>query len=151
MKCPKCSFNESKVNDSRASDDFKTIRRRRECISCGFRFTTYEKIEVIPLMITKKNNLRQPYNRDKILVGMIKACEKRPVSREQIETAIDEIESSLASTMKEEIKSQEIGELVMEKLKQLDKVAYVRYASVYKNFSDLTEFKKAIGELQKKL
>lgn len=145
MKCPFCSHQESKVIDSRPTED-NTIRRRRECIKCKGRFTTYEKIESSPIMVIKKDNTRQAFDRDKIINGMIKSCEKRPVSREDIENAVDKIEKKIQNTMKKEISSREIGEMVMEELKNLDEVSYVRFASVYREFKDLQSF---VDELEK--
>jgi transcriptional repressor NrdR len=148
MKCPFCSSLESKVIDSRPTDDGHVIRRRRECINCRQRFTTYEKIEEIPMIIVKKNGMRESYNRMKVLNGIIRACEKRPVSMDQMEALIDQIESKLHSSMEKEIQSEWIGELVMSGLKDLDEVAYVRFASVYRQFKDINTF---INELTKLL
>ena len=145
MKCPFCSHQESKVIDSRPTED-NTIRRRRECIKCKGRFTTYEKIESSPIMVIKKDDTRQAFDRDKIINGMIKSCEKRPVSREDIEKAVDRIEKKIQNTMKKEVSSREIGEMVMEELKNLDEVSYVRFASVYREFKDLQSF---VDELEK--
>lgn len=145
MKCPFCSHQESKVIDSRPTED-NTIRRRRECIKCKGRFTTYEKIESSPIMVIKKDDTRQAFDRDKIINGMIKSCEKRPVSREDIENAVDKIEKKIQNTMKKEISSRGIGEMVMEELKNLDEVSYVRFASVYREFKDLQSF---VDELEK--
>lgn len=145
MKCPFCSHQESKVIDSRPTED-NTIRRRRECIKCKGRFTTYEKIESSPIMVIKKDDTRQAFDRDKIINGMIKSCEKRPVSREDIENAVDRIEKKIQNTMKKEVSSREIGEMVMEELKNLDEVSYVRFASVYREFKDLQSF---VDELEK--
>lgn len=145
MKCPFCSHQESKVIDSRPTED-NTIRRRRECIKCKGRFTTYEKIESSPIMVIKKDDTRQAFDRDKIINGMIKSCEKRPVSREDIENAVDKIEKKIQNTMKKEISSRGIGEMVMEELKILDEVSYVRFASVYREFKDLQSF---VDELEK--
>lgn len=145
MKCPFCSHQESKVIDSRPTED-NTIRRRRECIKCKGRFTTYEKIESSPIMVIKKDATRQAFDRDKIINGMIKSCEKRPVSREDIENAVDRIEKKIQNTMKKEVSSREIGEMVMEELKNLDEVSYVRFASVYREFKDLQSF---VDELEK--
>ncbi|NLK43082.1 MAG: transcriptional repressor NrdR [Tissierellia bacterium] len=140
MRCPFCSFHESKVVDSRSTEEGQAIRRRRECISCGKRFTTYEKIEEIPLMVIKKDGNRQTFDRNKILNGIIKACEKRPVSMEKIERMVDEIEKSLYNFMEKEVTSNYIGEKVMNKLKDVDDVAYVRFASVYRQFKDINSF-----------
>ena len=148
MKCPYCSSLESKVIDSRPTEDGHVIRRRRECIDCKQRFTTYEKVEEIPIIIVKKDGNRESYNRMKVLNGIIRACEKRPVSMEQMERLIDQIESKLHSSMEKEISSEFIGELVMNGLKDLDEVAYVRFASVYRQFKDINTF---IHELTKLL
>lgn len=146
MKCPYCDFYESKVIDSRPTDEGQAIRRRRECIKCNKRFTTYEKIEDIPLVVIKKDGNRQSYNRNKLLNGIIRACEKRPVSMKIIEDMVDEIEKSLFNSMEREITTDLIGELVMNRLKNTDEVAYVRFASVYRQFKDLNTF---MDELKK--
>lgn len=150
MKCPFCSYFESKVNDSRPTDEGQAIRRRRECIKCGKRFTTYEKIEEIPIIVVKKDGNRQSYDRNKLLNGIIKACEKRPVSMSTIEKIVDEIEKSLSNSLEREVTSVEIGEMIMDKLKEIDEVAYVRFASVYRQFKDVNSFmeelKKILGE-----
>lgn len=148
MKCPYCSSLDSKVVDSRPTDDGQVIRRRRECINCKQRITTYEKIEEIPIIIVKKDGNRESYNRMKVLNGIIRACEKRPVSMEQMERLIDQIEIRMHSSMEKEIHSELIGELVMSGLKDLDEVAYVRFASVYRQFKDINTF---INELTKLL
>ena len=140
MKCPYCSFAESKVIDSRPTEENNSIRRRRECIKCGKRFTTYEKLESVALVVIKKDQSRQPFNRNKVLKGIITACEKRPISIMQMEAIADDIESELSQSMDREIKSTVIGEMVMDKLRCLDEVAYVRFASVYKQFDDLSTF-----------
>ena len=140
MKCIYCGYNESKVVDSRATDDNTSIRRRRECLKCGKRFTTYEQIDTIPLLVIKNDGSRQPFDANKIRNGIIKACEKRPVSLMQINGIVEEIEKKLQNTMVQEIKSSDIGEMVMEKLKNIDEVSYVRFASVYKKFTDVTNF-----------
>jgi len=140
MKCPYCSSLDSKVIDSRPTEDGHVIRRRRECINCKQRFTTYEKIEEIPVIIVKKDGNRESYNRMKVLNGIIRACEKRPVSMEQMEQMIDDIEVKLHSSMDKEIPSEFVGELVMTGLKELDEVAYVRFASVYRQFKDINTF-----------
>ena len=145
MKCPYCGFVESKVIDSRPTDDSNSIRRRRECLKCQKRFTTYEKLESISLMVIKKDQSRQQYNREKVLKGIITACEKRPISLAQMEQIADDIESELYQNMTREVESGVIGEKVMERLKNLDEVAYVRFASVYKRFDDLHTF---MAELQ---
>lgn len=140
MRCPYCEYYESKVVDSRPTDEGQAIRRRRECISCGKRFTTYEKIEEIPIIIVKKDGNRQSYDRNKLLNGLIKACEKRPVSMNVIERAVDDIEKTLSNSLEKEITSVQIGELVMAKLKEIDEIAYVRFASVYRQFKDVNSF-----------
>lgn len=140
MKCPYCNFEESKVVDSRPTDEGYVIRRRRECIGCRKRFTTYEKIEETPLIVVKKDGTRETYNRSKLMNGIIRACEKRPVSIEQIDMVIDSIERSLHNSMEKEISTKYIGELLMAKLKELDEVAYVRFASVYRQFKDINTF-----------
>ncbi len=150
MKCPSCGNSESKVLDSRPSADNTSIRRRRECLACQKRFTTFETIENVTFVVVKKNGNREIFDRTKLVNGMIRACEKRPVSVKQIENAVNEIEAYLQSTMRNEVPSNEIGELVMEKLKALDEVAYVRFASVYRQFKDINTFmeelKKLLGE-----
>lgn len=140
MKCPYCSFIESKVIDSRPTEENNSIRRRRECLKCGKRFTTYEKLESVALVVIKKDESRQPFNRNKVLKGIITACEKRPISIVQMEKIADDIESELAQSMEREVKSTVIGEMVMDKIRLLDEVAYVRFASVYKQFEDLSTF-----------
>lgn len=147
MKCPFCSYFESKVIDSRPTDEGQAIRRRRECIKCGKRFTTYEKIEEIPLIVVKKDGIRQSYNRNKLLNGIIKACEKRPVSVSTIEGIVDDIEKNLYNSLQKEIKSEEIGEMVMNKLKDVDEVSYVRFASVYRQFKDLNSFMEELKKI----
>lgn len=138
MKCPFCDFYETKVIDSRPTDEGQAIRRRRECMKCRKRFTTYEKIEEIPLIVVKKDGNRQPYNRNKLLNGIIKACEKRPVPMNTIEQIVDDIEKTLYNSMEKEVTSNHIGEMVMNKLKDIDEVSYVRYASVYRQFKDIS-------------
>ena len=140
MRCPYCGFTESKVIDSRPTEDNNSRRRRRECLRCKKRFTTYEKIEAISIVVIKKDQSRQQYDRNKILKGVMTACEKRPVSLAQMEKVADDIESELYQSMDREIESAKIGEKVMEKLKELDEVAYVRFASVYKQFDDIHTF-----------
>ena len=153
MKCPFCSHNESKVVDSRPTDEGQAIRRRRECIACAKRFTTYEKIDEIPLIVVKKNGNRESYNKNKILNGVIKACEKRPVSSQDIEELGDGIEEQLYNTMAREITTEFIGSQGSEKIKELDEIAYVRFASVYREFKDINTFmdevKKILGEKSK--
>ena len=145
MKCPFCGYEESKVIDSRPTDEGEKIRRRRECISCASRFTTYEIIESVPIMIIKKDKSRESFNRDKLLKGMVRACEKRPVAIDSLEKIVDEIEAEIQNSLDREITSDKIGELVMDKLKDVDEVAYVRFASVYKRFDDIHTF---MNELQ---
>lgn len=149
MKCPFCSCQDDKVVDSRPADEGMTIRRRRECVKCGGRFTTYEKIEMVPLMVIKKDGTRQAFDRNKIMNGMVKACEKRPVSVSEIEALVDEIESTLYNSMKKEITSVEIGEIIMQQLKDLDEVAYVRFASVYRQFKDIDTFMEELKKIMK--
>lgn len=146
MKCPYCNSQDTKVVDSRPTDDGNVIRRRRECTSCGERITTYEKIEEIPIIVVKKNKNREQYNKNKILNGIIKACEKRPISMEQMEKMADEIEMRIHSSLEKEIPSDVIGQKVMDALKVIDGVAYVRFASVYRDFTDIDTF---MNELQK--
>jgi transcriptional repressor NrdR len=149
MRCPFCGFLESKVIDSRESKKGISIRRRRECLSCKRRFTTYEKIEEIPYMVVKKDGTRQPFDTQKLLRGMMKACEKRPIQISQLEEIIEEIESLLQERPDKEIGVAEIGELVQDRLKGLDKVAYVRFASVYREFGDVAEFRRELEDLMK--
>ncbi|MDY3031932.1 MAG: transcriptional regulator NrdR [Clostridia bacterium] len=147
MKCPYCGFAESKVIDSRPTEENNAIRRRRECLKCQKRFTTYEKLEAISLVVIKKDLSRQQYDRNKILKGIITACEKRPISLSQMEKVADDIEGELYQSMEREIESTRIGEKVMEKLKILDEVAYVRFASVYKRFDDIHTFMDELRDL----
>ncbi|WP_346895816.1 transcriptional regulator NrdR [Clostridium sp. UBA7503] len=147
MKCPYCNGEESKVVDSRATEDDGAIRRRRECLSCNKRYTTYEKIEDIQIFVIKRNLTRELFNRDKIVSGVIRACEKRPVSRLEIENLVNSIEKRLNNTMTSEIKSEEIGELILEKLRYMDEVAYIRFASVYRKFDDINSFIEEIKGL----
>lgn len=149
MKCPYCSYEESKVIDSRPTDDGERIRRRRECINCQKRFTTFEVIENLPLIVVKKDKSRQAFDRSKLLNGMLRACEKRPVSIETLEKAADEIESTLQNSLDREVTSQRIGELAMDKLKNIDEVAYVRFASVYRQFRDINTFMDELSKLLK--
>lgn len=145
MKCAFCGCLESKVVDSRQSDDGLKIRRRRECLNCGARFTTYEEIETVPLMVVKRDRSRQPFDRAKLLRSLLRACGKRPVSLETLEQLVASIEAHYANQMVKEINSTDIGELVMEKLREIDQVAYIRFASVYKEFKDIDSF---MAELQ---
>ncbi len=149
MKCPFCNAADTRVIDSRPADDNASIRRRRQCETCGKRFTTYEKLETMPLMIIKKDNTREPYNRAKIEAGIVTSCHKRPVSSAQIRGLIDEIENEIFSFEEKEIPSSVIGEKVMQKLKLVDEVAYVRFASVYREFKDVNTFVEEIGKLLK--
>ena len=148
MRCPYCGFLESKVIDSRQSKKGVSIRRRRECLSCQ-RFTTYERVEEIPYMVVKKDGSRQPFDSQKLLRGMMKACEKRPIQISQLEEIVEEVESILQERPDKEIGSSEIGQMVMERLKALDKVAYIRFASVYREFKDVVEFKHVLENLLK--
>ena len=148
MKCPFCGYTEDKVIDSRPTDEGTAIRRRRECLKCAKRFTTYEKIESTPIVVIKKDKTRQVFDRNRILNGLLKACDKRSVSVEQLESLIDEIESHIHNSFQREITSREIGEMVMEKLKKLDEVAYVRFASVYRQFKDIDTFMEELKKLQ---
>ncbi len=140
MKCPYCGFLDSKVVDSRPTSEGEAIKRRRECLDCMNRFTTYENIEDIPVMIIKKDGNIESYNRNKLINGIIKSCEKRPVSMDDIEGLVDDIERELSNLLDKEITSLEIGEMVMDRLKDLDEVSYVRFASVYKQFKDINSF-----------
>ena len=147
MKCPYCGYQESKVVDSRHSDDNMSIRRRRECLSCQKRFTTYETVESLPMIVVKKDNSRQAFDRNKILNGLVRACEKRPVSLSEMETVADEIEQIIQNSLDREVSSTYIGELVMERLKPLDEVAYVRFASVYRQFKDINSFMHELNKI----
>lgn len=150
MKCPFCGHFDSKVIDTRPTEEGSTIRRRRECLNCNKRFTTYEKIEQTPIMVVKKDGNRQVFDREKIINGMIKSCEKRPVSVVEIEHSADNIEKQIQNSMKKEISSLEIGEMVMRELKELDDVSYVRFASVYREFKDLQSFIDELESIVKK-
>jgi len=147
MKCPFCSHQEDKVVDSRGSGDGSSIRRRRECLSCGKRFTTYEQVEEQPLMVIKKDNRREPFDRHKLLAGLVKACEKRPVSMAALEEMVDELERELSQEFEREAPSSAIGERVMRRLHALDPVAYVRFASVYREFKDVEQFMQELKDL----
>ena len=149
MRCPFCGFLESKVIDSRESKAGISIRRRRACLSCKRRFTTYEKIEEIPYMVVKKDGTRQPFDSQKLLRGMMRACEKRPIQISQLEEVVEEVESLLQERPDKEIGVAEIGQLVMDRLRALDKVAYVRFASVYREFGDVAEFRRELEDLMK--
>ena len=147
MKCPFCGYEESKVVDSRPTEESASIRRRRECLSCQKRFTTYETIESVPLVIIKKDGSRQAFNKGKLLIGMVKACEKRPVPLATLENAVAEIEQQLLNSLEKEVSSTVVGEYVMEKLKKIDEVAYVRFASVYRQFKDINTFMSELNKL----
>lgn len=147
MKCPFCGFNESKVIDSRPADENNSIRRRRECLSCARRFTTYETVESLPVVVVKKDGSRQSFDREKVLGGMIRACEKRPVPLARLEKVAAEIEQELQNSMEREISTEVIGERVMENLRAIDQVAYVRFASVYRQFKDIHTFMAELSKL----
>ena len=147
MKCPYCGHPESKVIDSRPADENASIRRRRECLSCARRFTTYETVESLPIVVIKKDGSRQSFDRQKVLRGMIRACEKRPVALAELERIADEIEQELQNSMEREIRTEVIGEKVMERLRKVDQVAYVRFASVYRQFKDLDTFMAELNKL----
>ncbi len=148
MKCPKCGYTESKVVDSRPAEEGTSIRRRRECLSCQNRFTTYETVETLPLLVIKKDKTRQAFDKNKLLNGIIEACHKRPIPLEQMENIVSEVELELQNSLTHEVPSSKIGVLVMEKLKKLDDVAYVRFASVYREFKDLDTFMKELEKLK---
>ena len=150
MKCPFCGYEESKVIDSRPTDEGERIRRRRECLECGKRFTTYEMIESLPIVVIKKDGSRETFDRQKLLTGMLRACEKRPVSIEMLDHAISDIETVIQNSLDREVSSDKIGELVMEKLKEIDEVAYVRFASVYRQFKDINTFMNELNKLLSK-
>ena len=150
MRCLFCGHHEDKVVDSREGNEFDLIRRRRECLKCGRRFTTYERIEEIPLMVVKKDGRREPFDRKKILAGLIKACEKRRVTIDQLESLTDEIERKVFRQDQKEINSQMIGEMVMEQLPAIDEVAYVRFASVYREFRDINQFMQTLKQMLSK-
>ena len=147
MKCPYCGYKESRVVDSRPADEGNSIRRRRECLSCEKRFTTYETMESLPMVVIKKDGSRQTLDRSKILNGMIRACEKRPVPLAELEKLTDEIEQNLQNSLEREVSTEAIGEQVMEKLKGVDEVAYVRFASVYRQFKDINTFMSELNKL----
>ncbi len=149
MKCLYCNCTESKVVDSRAAEDDNAIRRRRECNGCGRRFTTYETIEITPVLVVKNNGTRESFNTEKVRNGIIKSCEKRPVSMTEIDGMVAEISKEVYNRMEGEISSKEIGEMVMERLKKVDEVAYVRYASVYRSFKDLSSFMAELKQMMK--
>ncbi len=149
MRCLFCGHLESKVIDSRSTEEGTTIRRRRECLECGKRFTTYEKIETIPMIVIKKDGIRETFDREKVLNGILRACEKRPVTLSDIEKLIDDIESKLYNMLEREVTSEKIGEMVMERLKTLDDIAYVRFASVYRQFKDVNSFMEELAKIIK--
>ncbi|KMJ55687.1 transcriptional regulator NrdR [Alkalihalophilus lindianensis] len=150
MRCPACQYNGTRVLDSRPSHEGRSIRRRRECESCSNRFTTFEMVEEVPLIVVKKDGTRQEFSRDKILRGLIRACEKRPVPLETLEQIVNEVERELRGKGKNEVNSEDVGELVMERLALIDDVAYVRFASVYRQFKDINVFIKELTELMNK-
>ena len=150
MKCPYCFHDETKVVDKRETEDLDTTRRRRECLKCEKRFTTYERVESLDLVVIKKDGRREAFDREKIKKGVIKACEKRPISYEQIDNFVDKLESDLRKLKTKEIQSNLIGEKIMNGLKRLDKIAYIRFASVYRSFADVTDFQKELKDLIKK-
>ena len=147
MKCPYCGYKESKVIDSRPAEEGSSIRRRRECLSCAKRFTTYETVESLPMVVIKKDGSRQSFDKRKVLNSMIRACEKRPVPFEVLEQKADEIEQTLQNSLEREVSTEYIGELVMDKLRAVDEVAYVRFASVYRQFKDIDTFMKELNKL----
>jgi transcriptional repressor NrdR len=149
MKCPYCGSNDTKVLDKRETEEDLVTRRRRECLKCQKRFTTYERVELADIMVIKKDKSRQTFNRDKLKNGIVKACEKRPVTPEQINSAVDRIEIKIRNMESTEVESTVLGDLVMRELKKLDKVAYIRFASVYREFEDIGEFAKEVKELNK--
>lgn len=149
MKCPYCGYEESKVIDSRPADEGERIRRRRECLKCGKRFTTHEVIETVPIIVVKRDKSREVFDRNKLTAGLLRACEKRPVSINQIEKMVDNIESQLQQSLDREVTSMQIGELTMEELKNVDEVAYVRFASVYRQFKDINTFMDELNKLLK--
>lgn len=150
MKCPFCGHQDSKVIDSRSSDGGNVIRRRRECLECKSRFTTFERYEQIPSVVIKRSGERVPYKREKIMVGLNKAFEKRPVSKQKVEELLESIEADLRAQGEREIKSSLIGMMILKRLKEIDEVAYLRFASVYKDFQDVSQFQQELGELMKK-
>jgi transcriptional repressor NrdR len=147
LKCPYCGFSESRVIDSRPTDEGERIRRRRECMKCGKRFTTYEVIENVPIVVIKKDKSRETFDRNKLLNGLLRACEKRPVSMDTLEHIVDEIENLLQNSLDREVSSQRIGTYAMEKLKNVDEVAYVRFASVYRQFKDINSFMDELSKI----
>ena len=150
MRCFYCGNIESKVVDSRSTEDGTAIRRRRECLSCGKRFTTYEKIESVPIVVIKKDSSRQPYDREKLQRGIMNACASRPVSLDMVDKILDDIEAAIHNSLEREVSSVKIGEMVMDRLREVDEVAYVRFASVYKKFQDIETFRQELEKMQKK-
>ncbi|ACQ53507.1 transcriptional regulator NrdR [Clostridium botulinum] len=150
MKCPYCAYGESKVVDSRSTEDGSSIRRRRECLKCNRRYTTYEKIETTPILVIKKNMSREYFDRNKMVNGLMKACQKRPVSRKQIEQIADEVERHISNEMLTEVNTDKIGQIIMKNLKKIDEVSYVRFASVYRQFKDINTFMEEIKNLMDK-
>ena len=149
MKCPYCSYKESKVVDSRPTDEGERIRRRRECLKCGKRFTTYEVVETVPVVVIKKDRSRETFDRNKLLNGLLRACEKRPVSLDTLEKVVDEIQKTLQNSLESEVPSSRIGKYAMDRLKDIDEVAYVRFASVYRQFKDVHSFMEELSQLIK--
>lgn len=147
MKCPFCGYTDSRVIDSRPTDEDSRIRRRRECIQCNKRFTTYEIVESLPIVVVKKDKSREPFDRNKVLGGLLRACEKRPVSIERLDKAVDDIEAQIQNSLEREVSTTKIGEYVMEQLMAIDDVAYIRFASVYRQFKDIQSFHDAIRKL----
>lgn len=147
MKCPFCSYEDSKVIDSRPTEEGSAIRRRRECIKCGGRFTTYEKVETIPLIVIKSDNSREPFDRHKLLNGLLRACVKRPVAMADLEKVVNDIEANMSNSLRREFTTKEIGEMAMDGLRALDEVAYVRFASVYRRFQDVDTFRSELNKL----
>jgi len=147
VKCPYCSYEESKVIDSRSADDGERIRRRRECLKCGKRFTTHEIIETVPIIVVKRDKSREVFDRNKLTAGILRACEKRPVSIQQIESMVNTIETKIQSALEREITTSQIGELAMEEIKKVDEVSYVRFASVYRQFKDINTFLEELNKL----
>lgn len=149
MRCPFCNCDDTKVTDSRATDDGKAIRRRRECLACGKRFTTYEMVEEVPLVVIKKNGMRELFDRNKILNGLLRASNKRTISRKQLEDVVTSVERTIRNSMAQEVESVRIGELVLDELRHIDEVAYIRFASVYREFADLDSFMAELKRLMK--
>lgn len=147
MKCPYCDYPDSKVIDSRPTDEGTVIRRRRECMKCQNRFTTYEKVETVPMVVIKSDNSREPFDRQKLLSGLMRACVKRPVSMNELENLVSTIETNMSNSLKREFSSKEVGEMAMDLLRDIDEVAYVRFASVYRKFQDVESFKKELNRL----